>query len=152
MLHSKIIVAAFTMYALPRAHIDLKAPQREGALYSGSSIMKNDFLALYPAILLTRSAPKNMRTMPVKYITALTQPELSKNAPAKSEITGIFAPQGINGVSIAVALRSRSLRIVRLAITPGTAQPIPITKGMTDLPERPTFLNIGSRTTATLDI
>ena len=90
--------------------------------------------------------------MPEKYISALTQPALSKNAPAKREITGIFAPQGIKGASIAAARRSRSLRMVRLAITPGTAQPIAITKGITDLPERPTFLNIGSRTTAALAI
>ena len=91
-----------------------------------------------------------MRMIPVKYITVLTQPALSKNAPAKSEITGILAPQGIIGVSIAVALRSRSFLIVRQAMIPGTPQPIPITKGITDLPERPTFLKIGSRTTETL--
>ena len=35
---------------------------------------------------------------------------------------------------------------------PGIAHPVPITNGITDLPERPTFLNIGSSTTDTLDI
>ena len=90
--------------------------------------------------------------MPVKYMTKLTQPASSKKAPAKREMTGILAPQGMKGVSMAVARRSRSLRMVRLAMTPGMAQPMPMTKGMTDLPERPTFLKIGSSTTATRDI
>ena len=103
-------------------------------------------------ILLISKAPKKIKTIPERYISALTQPASLKKAPAKRAITGILAPQGINGASIAVALRSRSLRIVRLAIIPGTAQPTVITNGITDLPERPTFLKIGSRTTATLDI
>ena len=38
------------------------------------------------------------------------------------------------------------------AMIPGTAQPTVITNGMTDLPDRPTRLKIGSRTTATRDI
>ena len=76
-----------------------------------------------------------------------TQPESAKNAPANNAITGSLAPQGIKGVSIAVVRRSLSLRIVREAITPGIAQPVPITIGITDLPERPTLLKIGSSTT-----
>ena len=72
-----------------------------------------------------------------------------KNAPAKSEITGSLAPQGIKGASIAVALRSRSSLIVLEDIMPGTAQPVPTTKGITDFPESPTLLKIGSRTTVT---
>ena len=42
--------------------------------------------------------------MPTIYIRYVTQAELPKNAPANKEITGSFAPHGINGVSIAVAL------------------------------------------------
>ena len=118
-------------------------------MYSGNSIIKNDFLAFQPAIAFTSKAPKKIKTIPERYITVLTQPAPSKNAPAKSAITGIFAPHGINGASIAVARRSLSFLIVRLAIIPGTAQPIVITKGITDFPERPTFLKIGSKTTAT---
>ena len=90
--------------------------------------------------------------MPVRYIVALTQPALSKKAPAIRAITGILAPQGMKGASIAVTLRSRSLRMVRQAMMPGTAQPMVMTKGMTDLPERPTFLKMVSSTTATRDI
>ena len=71
----------------------------------------------------------------------------AKKAPANSAMTGSFAPQGMKGASMAVARRSRSLRMVRQAITPGIAQPVPTTKGITDLPERPTFLKTGSRTT-----
>ena len=82
----------------------------------------------------------------------LTQPASSKNAPANRAMTGILAPQGMKGVSIAVARRSRSLRMVRLAMTPGMAQPVPMTKGITDLPERPTFLKMGSSTTDTRDM
>ena len=93
-----------------------------------------------------------MIKIPTKYIKVPTQAASPKNTPANKAITGSFAPQGIKGDNIVVALRSRSLLIVRLAIIPGTAQPIVITKGITDLPERPTFLNIGSRTTATRDI
>ena len=85
--------------------------------------------------------------MPTKYIIAPTQGESPKNTPAKSAITGSFAPQGINGVSIAVALRSLSFLMVLQAITPGIEQPVPITKGIIDLPDKPTFLNIGSKTT-----
>ena len=115
-------------------------------------MIKNDFLALYPAIAFTRSAPRKIRMIPDRYISVLTQPASSKNAPAKRAITGIFAPHGMNGASIAVARLSRPLRIVRLAMIPGTAHPIVITNGITDFPERPTFLKIGSRTTAARDI
>ena len=81
---------------------------------------------------LMSNAPRKISAMPAKYINALTHQASSKNAPANSAITGILAPQGIKGASIAVALRSRSLRMVRLAIMPGTAQPTVITKGITD--------------------
>ena len=109
--------------------------------------MKKDFLALCPVRRFTRSAAPKIISIPTKYIAAPTQALSPKNTPANSAITGSFAPQGIKGVSIAVALRSLSFRIVREAITPGIAQPVPITNEITDLPERPTFLNIGSRTT-----
>ena len=85
--------------------------------------------------------------MPARYMVGPTQLSSRKKAPANSAITGSFAPHGMNGVSMAVVLRSLSLRIVRHAITPGIAQPVPITMGMTDFPERPTLLKIGSSTT-----
>ena len=109
--------------------------------------MKNDLRYFWPVILFTRRAPSRTSTIPTIYIVADTHHASAKNAPANNAITGIFAPHGINGVSIAVVLRSLSLRIVREAITPGMAQPVPITIGITDLPESPTLLKIGSRTT-----
>ena len=146
-LHTRIIVPALIIYSLPRLSISDTALLKEGALYSGSSMMKKDLRVLCPAILLTRSAPIRIMKIPTKYIRVPTQPASSKKAPAKSAITGSFAPQGIQGESIAVAFLSRSLRIVRHAITPGIAHPVPTTKGITDLPDRPTLLKIGSRTT-----
>ena len=119
-------------------------------MYSGSSIIKYDFLFLYPVNLFINNAQKKIITIPAKYIKGPTHDELLKNAPANNAITGSFAPHGINGASIAVALLSLSSRIVLQAITPGIAQPVPITNGITDLPDKPTFLNIGSRTTDTL--
>ena len=41
--------------------------------------------------------------MPTKYIRVPTQEASAKNAPANSAMTGSFAPQGMNGASIAVA-------------------------------------------------
>ena len=84
--------------------------------------------------------------MPTKYIIVPTQLAFGKKAPLNRAITGSLAPHGMNGVNMAVARRSRSLRMVRQAMIPGIAQPVPITKGMTDLPDRPTFLKIGSST------
>ena len=120
---------------------------RLGTLYSGSSMIKKDLRNFCPVILFTSSAPRRISRMPTRYMVGPTQVSSLKNAPANRAITGSFAPQGIKGVSMAVVLRSLSLRIVRDAITPGIAQPVPITMGMTDLPERPTLLKIGSSTT-----
>ena len=100
-----------------------------------------------PVICLISSAPKRIKAIPTKYITGPTHVASEKNAPAKSAITGSFAPHGINVQSIAVARRSLSFLIVRHAIIAGTPQPVPITIGITDFPERPTLLKIGSSTT-----
>ena len=85
--------------------------------------------------------------IPAKYMRVPTQPASLKKVPANRAITGSLAPQGIKGASMAVARRSRWSRMVRQAITPGMAQPVPTTKGITDFPERPTFLKMGSSTT-----
>ena len=126
--------------------------QMLGRLYSGNSIIKKDFFALLPVIPFIINAHIRMMNIATKYIHTPTQRLSPKNAPAKRAITGSLAPQGIKGARRAVALRSRSLRIVLHAITPGIAQPVPITKGITDLPESPTFLKMGSRTTVALAI
>ena len=61
---------------------------------------------------------------------------------------GTLAPQGINVVVIMVMRRSRSFSMVREAIIPGILQPVPISIGMKDLPERPNLRNTLSRTNA----
>ena len=65
-------------------------------------------------------------------------------------MTGSFAPQGINVVVIIVIFLSLSFSIVLDAIIPGTPQPLPISIGINDLPERPNFLKILSMMNATL--
>ena len=59
-------------------------------------------------------------------------------------IMGSFAPQGTKVVVIMVILRSRSFSMVREAMTPGTPQPVPISMGIKDLPERPNLRKIRS--------
>ena len=78
--------------------------------------------------------------------------EPPKIAPAIIAIKGTFAPQGMNVVVMIVIRRSRSFSIVLEAITPGMPQPVPISIGMKDLPERPNFLKILSSTNAILDM
>ncbi len=140
------------MYALPRSSIEKNAYLRLGTLYSGSSIIKNDFLNLAAVIAFMRSAPRSTSAIPTMYATQLTHLDSGKNAPAKSAITGSLAPQGMKVASIAVALFSLWLRIVRHAMIAGIPQPVPMIIGITDLPDRPTLLKIGSRTTVALDM
>ena len=64
-----------------------------------------------------------------------------KIAPAMRAIIGSFALHGINVVVIIVIFLSRSFSIVRDAIIPGIPQPVPISIGMNDLPERPNLRN-----------
>ena len=86
--------------------------------------------------------------MPTKYADVATQAEPPKIAPAIIAMNGTLAPQGIKVVVIIVIRRSRSFSIVLEAIIPGTPQPVPISIGMNDLPERPNLRNIRSRTNA----
>ena len=62
---------------------------------------------------------------------------------------GSFAVQLINGVSITVIFLSRAEGRVRLAITPGTVQPKPISIGTMLLPESPILRRSLSVTKAT---
>ena len=149
-LHTRMIVPALIIYAFPRPSMEITALFRLGTLYSGNSMIKKDFLNLYPVMAFTNKAPSKIKRIPTKYIRVPTQGVSGKNAPTNNAITGSFAPQGIRGVSMAVALLSLSFRIVRHAMIPGMAHPVPITIGITDLPESPTLLKIGSKTTVAL--
>ena len=151
-LHTRMMVAALMIYAFARSIIEKNARFKLGAFHLGSSMMKKDFLYLYPVIALTRSAPRKISTIPRKYDTVLTQPAPAKNAPAKSAITGILAPQGMKVVSMADALLSLSSRMVRQAMIAGIPQPVPMMMGMMALPDKPTRLKIGSITAETLAI
>ena len=75
-----------------------------------------------------------------------------KIAPEIRAITGSFAPQGIKLVVMIVIRLSLRFSIVRVAIMPGTEQPVPISIGIKDFPERPSFLKILSITKAIRDI
>jgi len=86
--------------------------------------------------------------MPMKYALVATQAEPPKIAPAIIAIKGTFAPQGMNVVVMMVMRRSRSFSIVLDAIIPGMPQPVPMSIGMKDLPERPNLRKILSRTNA----
>ena len=70
-------------------------------------------------------------------------------APAMAEITGSFAPQGMNVTVIAVMRRSDSLSMVREDMTPGIPHPVPTRRGMKDFPERLKYLKTRSMTNAT---
>jgi hypothetical protein len=90
--------------------------------------------------------------MPIKYASGATHQAPPKSAPAIKAITGSLAPQGTKEVVITVIRRSASLSIVRLAIIPGTLQPVPMRSGIKDLPDRPNLQKTRSNTKAIRDI
>ena len=151
-VESRIIVPAFLINDQPRSHMLLSTEPTVGRWYAGSSITNGAgspanilvFLRIIPEVI--------MAAMPTKYALGATHHAPSKSAPAIKAMIGSFAPQGINVVVIIVILRSRSFSIVLEAITPGTPQPVPMSIGMKDLPERPNFLNILSMINAILAI
>ena len=73
-----------------------------------------------------------------------------KNADVIIKTISILAAQGINVARIIVILLSFSSSIVLHDIIAGTPQPVPITIGIKDFPDRPNLLNILSNINATL--
>ena len=105
------------------------------------------------SLVFFKAMPDNtIAPIPTKYAEGATQLLLGKKAPATKAIIGSFAEQGIKVVNIAVIRRSFSLSIVRLAITPGTPQPVAISIGMKDFPDNPNLRKIRSITKAMRDI
>ena len=98
------------------------------------------FFSIIPDIMIA--------AIPTKYAEVATHAEPPKTAPATMEINGILAPQGINVVVMMVMRRSRSFSMVLEAIMPGIPQPVPISMGMKDFPDRPNFRKTRSRTKA----
>ena len=86
--------------------------------------------------------------MPMKYALVATHAEPPKIAPAIIAMNGTFAPQGMKVVVMMVIRRSRSFSMVRDAMIPGMPQPVPMSIGMNDLPERPNLRKILSSTNA----
>ena len=76
-------------------------------------MIKKDFRYFWPVIRLTSNAPRRISRIPTRYMVADTHQASAKKAPANNAITGILAPQGMKGVSMAVVRRSLSFRIVR---------------------------------------
>ena len=90
--------------------------------------------------------------IPIKYADGATHHAPPKIAPAIKAMIGIFAPQGIKVVVMIVIRRSASFSMVLDAITPGIPQPVPMSIGIKDLPDRPNFRNRRSKINAILDI
>ena len=93
-------------------------------------------------VFLRITAAIKTDAIPITYINGATQPPFVPESfvariAAIIAITGNFAPHGIHVVVKIVILRSFSFSIVRLAIMPGTPQPVPTRSGMKDFPERP---------------
>ena len=72
-----------------------------------------------------------------------------KNAPTSRAYMGSFALQLMNGTSMVVILRSRSLDNVRVAMIDGTEQPNPMSSGTMERPDRPILRMGRSMTNAT---
>ena len=90
-----------------------------------------------------------MAATPRKYALTATRPEPPKRAVEIKAMIGSLAPQGMKVVVMMVILRSLSFSMVREAMMPGTPQPLPISMGMKDLPERPNLRKILSMMKAT---
>ena len=145
-----MIVPAFLMNDQPRSHMLRSTFKSVGIWYAGSSITNGAgspanifvFLSMIPEMIIA--------AIPTKYADVATHAEPPNIAPAIIAINGTFAPQGINVVVMIVIFLSRSFSIVLEAIMPGTPQPVPMSIGINDLPERPNFLKILSSTNAIL--
>ena len=62
---------------------------------------------------------------------------------------GVLAPHGMNVVVMMVMRLSFSFSIVRVAMMPGTPQPMETSMGMKDFPERPNLRKMRSMMKAT---
>ncbi len=137
-----MIVPAFFTKDEPLSHMLRSTPLSVGIWYAGSSITKGAGSPANSLVFFSITPETMIAAMPTKYALGATHAAPPNSAPAIRAIIGSFAPQGINVVVIIVIFRSRSFSIVREAIMPGTPQPVPISIGIKDLPERPNFLKI----------
>ena len=143
-----MIVPAFLMNDQPRSHIERRTFKSVGKWYAGSSITNGAGSPANILVFLSIIPDTIIAAIPTKYAEVAIIAEPPKIAPATIEMNGTLAPQGMNVVVIIVIFLSRSFSMVLDAIIPGTPQPVPISIGMNDLPERPNFLNTLSSTNA----
>ena len=132
----------------PRSHIERSTLPTVGIWYAGSSITKGAGSPANILVFLSMIPEMMIAAIPMKYAPTATNAEPPKIAPAIIAMKGVLAPQGMNVVVMMVIRLSRSFSIVLEAITPGIPQPVPISIGIKDLPERPNFLKILSITKA----
>ena len=87
--------------------------------------------------------------MPITSISGATYHMSRKKSAANMAMMAVLAPHGMKVERMIVMRRSRSLSIVRAAITAGTPQPFPTIIGMNDLPLSPNFRKMRSMMNAT---
>ena len=144
-----MMVPAFLMKDHARSHMLLSTLLTVGIWYAGSSITKGAGSPAKSFVFFKMIPEQMIAAIPTKYALGATQEAPLNRAPAISAMIGSFAPQGIKVVVMIVILRSLSFSIVREAMIPGTPQPVPISIGMKDLPERPNLRKIRSMINAT---
>ena len=132
----------------PRSHIERRTLLSVGIWYAGSSITNGAGSPENIAVFFSMIPETMIAAIPMKYADTEMIGEPPKIAPAIIAMNGTLAPHGMNVVVIIVIRLSRSFSIVRLAMIPGTPQPVPTSIGMNDLPERPNLRNTRSRTNA----
>ena len=139
---------AFFTKEEPRSYMDFRMSIGRGRWYAGSSITNGAGSPANHFVFFSTIPEKMMAAMPRKYADGAIQEAPPNTAPARRAMIGSFAEHGMKVVVIIVIRRSRSFSIVLEAIIPGTPQPVPISIGMNDLPERPNLRNIRSSTNA----
>src|SRR5699024_1594206 len=149
MVEQRIIVPAFLIKEYPRSHILLKILPTVGRWYAGNSITNGAGSPANSFVFFKMIPEQMMAAIPTKYALGATHHAPPNNAPEIRAMIGSFALQGINVVVMIVILRSLSFSMVRDAMIPGTPQPLPMSIGMKDFPERPNLRKIRSMIKAT---
>ena len=90
--------------------------------------------------------------IPKKYAAGAAKLCPLKKVPATKAMTVNFAEHGIKVVSMIVILRSFSDSIVLVDMIPGTPQPVEISNGIKDFPDKLNLLKIRSITNAIRDM
>ena len=90
-----------------------------------------------PGNLLRKSPDRRIITMPKRYSERVTMAEAWKKAAAMTVMMGSLALQGMNEVQMTETVLLDWSSMVLVPMMAGTLHPIPMTAGMTALPESP---------------